>query len=136
MKFLKRFNEELSPEVYRKFANIRSEQGDPKGTVSDLRRHADKMEGDSYEKSREILKDIKEGKRTSQLTKEERELLIDYGIWWLKYEYTNLNYNDSKEYIHAVGNCPRCGKYGILSTELGGVKIIPQCHFCFVKNKP
>ena len=48
MKFLKRFNEELSPEVYRKVANIRYEQGDPKGTVSDLRRHADKMEGKKY----------------------------------------------------------------------------------------
>jgi hypothetical protein len=60
MKFLKRFNEELSPEVYRKVANIRSEQGDPKGTVSDLRRHADKMEKYSNEESKKSEDDIKD----------------------------------------------------------------------------
>jgi hypothetical protein len=70
MKFIKTF-EELSPEVYRRDADLREEDGDPYGTVDDLRRHADKIEGDSYEKSREILKDIKDGKRTSQLTKKE-----------------------------------------------------------------
>lgn len=47
MKFIKTF-EELSPEVYRKVADIRSQQGDPKGTVNDLRKHADQMEGKKY----------------------------------------------------------------------------------------
>jgi len=130
MKFVKTF-EELNPEVYRKVADIREGDGDPYMTVDDLRKHADLIE----DKSRVILNDIREGRRTSKLTKNERNLLIDYGIWWLKYEYTNLKYNDSNEHIHAVGYCPRCSKYVVLSTELGGVKVIPQCHLCFVKNK-
>lgn len=54
MKFLKRFNEELDPETYRSAAdkieagegNDRSESREMR--ASDLRRHADKMEGKKY----------------------------------------------------------------------------------------
>ena len=54
MKFLKRFNEELSPEVYRSAAEkIEAGEGndrsEPRGVrATNLRRHADKMEGKKY----------------------------------------------------------------------------------------
>lgn len=47
MKFIKTF-EELSPEVYRRAADLRSEDGDPYGTVDDLRRHADNIESGNF----------------------------------------------------------------------------------------
>ena len=54
MKFLRRFNEELDPKTYRNAANkIESGEGNerPKSRedrVSDLRRHADKIEDKKY----------------------------------------------------------------------------------------
>ena len=53
MKFIKTF-EELSPEVYRRAADLRSEDGDPYGTVDDLRKHADNIESGKFP-SRHLL---------------------------------------------------------------------------------
>ena len=47
MKFIKTF-EELSPEVYRRAADLREEDGDPYGTVDDLKKHADDIESGNF----------------------------------------------------------------------------------------
>jgi len=49
MKFIKTF-EELSPEVYRRSADLREEDGDPYGTVDDLKKHADDIESGNFPK--------------------------------------------------------------------------------------
>ncbi len=84
--------------------------------------------------AKKILNDLKDGKRRTILTKEERDLLIDYGIWWLKYGYTNIRYSDHG-HIQAMGYCPGCKKYTYLSTQEGNVKLVPKCFHCVVKNR-